>query len=275
MTTGDRKRTALVTGASSGIGEAFARAYARSGIDLVLTARREERLSVLGRQLEGRHGVRCHVVPADLAQPDAPRAIHEAMSARGVEVDLLVNNAGYMLAGYYHERAWDRHADFIQVMVTAVAQLTHLFLPPMMGRGYGRIVNVASLAGLVPGSAGYTLYGAAKSFLIRMSESLSQELEGTGVHVTATCPGFTYSELHDVAGNRAQFSRELPGYLWMEAEPVVAETIAASERGDPVCVPGQVNKALSLAARLAPSRLVMRLMKDRSERLVPPQSSEL
>jgi short-subunit dehydrogenase len=186
-----------------------------------------------------------------------------------VEVDLLVNNAGYMISSYYHEKEWNRHADFIQVMVTAVAQLTHLFLPPMIERGYGRIVNVASLAGLVPGSAGYTLYGAAKSFLIKMSESLSQELEGTGVHVTATCPGFTYSELHDVAGNRAQFNRELPGYLWMEADPVVAETIAASDRGDPVCVPGRINQALALVSKLSPSRLLMRFMGERSKKLVP------
>lgn len=262
-----RKRTALVTGASAGIGEAFARAYARTGVDLVLTARREDRLRTLGRQLEARHGIRCHEVPADLADPDAPRKIHDATVARGVEVDLLVNNAGFMISGYYHEKEWDRQADLIQVMVTAAAQLTHLFLPAMMERGYGRIINVASLAGLVPGSAGYTLYGAAKSFLIKMSESLSQELEGTGVHVTATCPGFTYSELHDVAGNRALFN-ELPGYLWMEAEPVVAETIAASERGDPVCVPGRVNKALALAAKLAPGRLLMWWMKGRSEKLV-------
>jgi uncharacterized protein len=260
------KRTALVTGASAGIGEAFARAYARRGMNLVLTARREDRLEELALELGKSHGCQTIVVPADLAQPDAPHQLFVATTAAGVKVDVLVNNAGYGGGGGFRECGWRQHADFIQVMVTAVTRLAHLYLPGMVERGYGRVINVSSVAGLLPGSAGHTLYGAAKSFLIKFSESLALELSGTGVNVTAACPGFTYSEFHDVLGNRAQVSK-LPRHAWMHADEVVEASIAACERGDPVYVTGRVNQAVVSLAKLLPHRLAMMVMARQSTRI--------
>ncbi len=236
-------RTALITGASAGLGTAYARELARRGADLVLTARREERLQALADELRAAHGVQVLVLPADLADPAAPARLLEAARGAGRRVDYLVNNAGYGLGGRFNQRPWQEHADFLQVMVTAVVQLTYLTLPAMREQGFGRVLNVASLAGLLPGSAGHTLYAAAKSFLIKMSESLSLETRGTGVHVTATCPGFTFTEFHDVLGNRAQVS-QLPRVLWMDADRVVRESLVAVERGDALHVPGGVNSAI-------------------------------
>ncbi len=179
-------RTALITGASSGIGEAFADAFAASGFDLVITARREDRLRALAARLEQQHGRRVHVIPADLADPGAVERLCGEIAARGIAVDALVNNAGFGVPGAYVKSTWPQHDLFLQVMVVAVAELTHRLLPGMIERRYGRIVNVASLAGLVPPTAGHTLYAASKAFLIRFSEALAQEVEHQGVHVRST-----------------------------------------------------------------------------------------
>lgn len=254
------RRTALVTGASSGIGAAFARVFAAHGFDVVLTARRRERLEALAAELGGRHGVRARVIVADLADPATPRRLHTELASAGVAVDALVNNAGYALAGQYLDWPWERHAEFLQVMVVAVAELTHRFLDGMLERGYGRIVNVASLAGLVPAPAGHTLYAAAKAFLIKFSESLALEVGPRGVHVTALCPGFTYSEFHDVSGMRSRVS-ELPRWLWQDAETVARLGYEAVMAGRIVCVPGRVNRAIAGLAKTLPAPLVLRLFR--------------
>jgi short-subunit dehydrogenase len=191
-------RTALITGASAGIGTALARVFAEHGFDLVLTARREARLVALASELEQKFGTRSTCIAEDLADPKAPRRLFDEVTARGIRIDALVNNAGYGVPKSYRNASWETHATFMQVLVTAVLELTHAFEPGMTERRYGRILNVSSLAGLVPGSAGHTLYGAAKSFLIKFSESLALEHAGDGVHVTALCPGFTHTEFHDV-----------------------------------------------------------------------------
>src|SRR6185503_1281633 len=193
-----RGRTALVTGASAGIGAELARVFAAHGFDLVLTARREDRLVALSRELEQKNNVRARVMPADLARPEAPAELLAALAADGVIVDALINNAGYAIAGMYRETPWATQRDFIQVLVTAPCELAHRLLPGMTERRYGRILNVASVAGLMPGSASHTLYGGAKAMLIKFSQSLHSEQKNTGVHVTALCPGFTHSEFHDV-----------------------------------------------------------------------------
>src|SRR4029079_13292357 len=143
-----------------------------------------------------------------------PQALFDALAARGVFVDTLVNNAGYGVPGRLLSSDWRTHADFLQVMIVAVARLTHLFLAAMEAAGRGRILNVASLAGLVPASAGHTMYGATKAWLIRFSECLALEVGPKGVHVTALCPGFTYSEFHDVNGMREKISK-MPKMLWL------------------------------------------------------------
>ncbi len=258
------RKLALITGASAGIGASFARAYAARGYDLALTSRRRERLEALGQELKTAHGADSLILPADLADPAAPAALIAALSASGRAPSVVVNNAGYGLPGTFATTSWQDQAAFIQVMVTAVAELSHRTLPAMRAAKFGRIVNVASLAGLLPGSAGHTLYAASKAFLIKMSQSLAAEA-GEGVHVTALCPGFTYSEFHDVNGTRDAVSK-MPRALWQDADTVVAGAIEASEAGEAVFVPGSINKSLAWLGRALPPKLAMRIVAGQSSR---------
>ncbi len=252
-------RTALVTGASAGIGAAFARALAARGYALVLTARRADRLEALARELGDRHGVQVVTIPEDLADPAAPERLATALEARGLHVDVLVNNAGYGVPGRFDRVPWPTHDAFMRVMVTAVCELTYRLLPGMVERKWGRVINVASLAGHLPAPAGHTLYAASKAFLIRFSEALAAERAPDGVFTTAVCPGFTYSEFHDVTGTRAKVSR-MPKVLWMDADAVAEQGYAAVMRGDPVFIPGRVNRLLAWLARILPAALVRRLV---------------
>jgi short-subunit dehydrogenase len=248
---GDGK-TALVTGASSGIGKAYAELLAEKGYGLILTARRRERLDALAADLGKRHGVAAQVVVADLAEPDAAAQIVAALG--GARVDFLVNNAGYGVPGSYHNVPWADHQTFMQVMVMAVCDLTYRLLPGMVERGWGRIINIASVAGMVPAPAGHTLYGAAKAFLIRFSEALSAENAAHGVNVTAVCPGFTYSEFHDVLGTRDKMNR-MPRMLWLDAPAVAREGYEAVMIGLPVVVNGRIYKTLVWLTGVLPQRL--------------------
>jgi short-subunit dehydrogenase len=193
------------------------------------------------------------VITADLARNDACQLITERLEQEGIEVEYLVNNAGYGLPGNFHVPDWQDHADFIQVMMTAVCELTWHLLRGMQQRQRGFIVNVASVAGLVEPGAGHTLYGASKSFLIRFSQSLAVENRHTGVKVTALCPGFTYSEFHDVNGTREIISG-LPDYLWLQASDVVTDCLDAmeEERLKPIVVPGRQYKTMVFIARYLP-----------------------
>jgi short-subunit dehydrogenase len=251
----------LITGASAGIGEALAREYARRGRALVLLARRSERLQSLARELRAQ--VPVEVLAADLADPAAPADIASTLSERGLMVAGLVNNAGYGLPGAYHVPDWTAHARFLQVMVTAVCELTWRLLPDMQARGRGEILNVASLAGHVPGSAGHTLYAASKAFMIRFSESLALENADRGIRVCALCPGFTYSEFHDVTGTRPQVSR-MPSWMWMSAEEVAREGLDALSAGRVVCVPGRANRLIKALTQCLPDRLALKLVQKRS-----------
>jgi short-subunit dehydrogenase len=254
------RRLALITGASAGIGAAFARIYASHGYDLALTARRADRLEALASDLSLRYGIETLTITGDLADKAAPDAILSEVESHGRVVDALVNNAGYGLPGSYANTRWEDQQTFIQVMVTAPCELAHRVLPGMVDRKFGRIVNVASLAGLVPGSAGHTLYGASKAFLVRFSQSLHLENLATGVHVSALCPGFTYSEFHDVVGNRAEISGSTPEWLWLGADEVAAAGYEAAEANRPVCVTGAPNKAIAAVAKLLPDDWSMSLM---------------
>ena len=220
------KRTALITGASAGIGEAFAAYYAKRGDDVVLVARRAERLAALAESLHAEYGVKTTVITADLADAGAPKEIKAAVDQQRIDVDILVNNAGYGVPLTYLDNKWETHRDMLQVMITAVAELTYLFLPAMRERRNGVVINVASVAGHIPSTAGHTLYGAVKAWMIRFSEALGFELRAQGINVCAVCPGFTYSEFHDVTGTREQVSR-MPAYMWMSAEVVAAQGVEA------------------------------------------------
>lgn len=261
MTSPDRQGYALITGASSGIGAAIAREYAQRGKPLILTARRVDRLHALATELSAL--VRCEVIAADLSDPTAPRRLFDETQARGWFVDTLVNNAGYGVPGRYLSQSWRTHGEFLQVMILAVGQLTHLYLPAMEAARRGRILNVASLAGLVPASAGHTMYGATKAWLIRFSECLALESRDHGIHVTALCPGFTYTEFHDVNGMRAQVSR-LPKFLWLDAAQVARIGVDAVESGKLRVVTGGANRVVAFISRYLPDALARALVASKS-----------
>src|SRR6266550_1151923 len=258
---------ALITGASAGIGAALARVFASHHFDVVLTARRADRLSALAEELRSVHGIKARAMPADLARVQSCAELVQALDSEGVTIDALVNNAGYGVPGFYRETTWETQRDFIQVLVTAPCELTHRLLPGMTRRGYGRILNVASVAGLMPGSASHTLYGGAKAMLIKFSQSLHSEQKGTGVHVTALCPGFTYTEFHDVTGTRGAMDR-LPKLLWLSAERVASEGYQAVMKNEPICIPGVQYRLISTFARLLPVKAAHRLGEARSRMFV-------
>ena len=257
---------ALITGASAGIGAAFARELAARGQPLVLSARRVDRLESLAQTLRKEYAIDVQIIPGDLAERDAPRQLCEEIARRGLSVDLLVNNAGYGVTGYFLSQPWQVQADFIQVLMTAPTELCHRLLPAMRERGHGRIINVASLAGHVPGSAGQTLYAGAKSYLIRLSQALHLEYGADGVNTCALCPGFTYTEFHDVTGSRAMMSK-LPKWLWMDAQTVVRQGLQAVERGEAVCINGRINRTIKTLLKLTPDRLALALMGRQSRRI--------
>jgi uncharacterized protein len=259
MTREGSGRTALVTGASAGIGAAFARVLAERGYRVILTARRVDRLEAIATALRDRHGVEADTIGADLADPASPARLVAELERRGLQVDLLVNNAGYGVPGRFEQPSWAQHEAFVRVMVTAVCELTYRLLPGMVERQWGRIINVASLAGHLPAPAGHTLYAASKSFLIRFSEALAAERAADGVFTTAVCPGFTYSEFHDVTGTRAKVS-QMPAFLWMDAASVAEQGYAAVMRGNPVYIPGGANRTIAWLARVFPAGVVRRLV---------------
>lgn len=261
------RRLCLITGASAGIGAAFARIYASHGYDVALVARRQDRLDALADEIRLRSGVETYVIAEDLADPTACDRILAELAAQGRHVDALVNNAGFGLPGAYEATTWQAQADKLQVLVAAVCELTHKVLPGMVERKTGRIVNVASVAGMTPGTAGSALYGPSKAFLIRFSQGLHQEVRENGVHVSVLCPGFTYSEFHDVNGSRERITRTVPSWLWMGADEVAAAGYEAAEANRPLCVPGVYNQLIAAALKVLPDEWVMALMQTRVGRL--------
>lgn len=257
---------ALVTGASAGIGAEFCRQLAAKGFSLVLVARRADKLQALADELKDSHNTHSLVITADLSVGGAGRTIAGQLAAQNIEVDYLINNAGFGLPGSFHVPQWQEHADFIQLMVTAVCDLTYQLLPGMQARRRGHIVNIASFAGLVPAAAGHTLYAASKAFLVRFSEALAEENRKKGVKVSALCPGFTYSEFHDVNNTRGSMNK-LPGFLWLQADFVVRECLQAMDKAEvpAAIVPGRQYQALLWLNRHSPW-LFRKLMKRNSSK---------
>jgi hypothetical protein len=256
---------ALVTGASAGLGAAFARAYAARGADLALVARRADRLQTLADELSAAHGIEAFAVPADLSLFEAHVPILQAVEARGRGVDILVNNAGFGIPQSFAGVPWPRQRDFLMTLVVNACGLAHGVIPGMVGRGRGAIINVASLAAFSPGVAGNSLYPGAKSLMVKFSQALDAEYRARGIRVTAICPGFTKTEFAAAAGVQAIMDAE-PRVLWQTAEQVVETTIRANARGRVVVVPGWHNKIAAALMRTLPEPLVRAIIAAGSAR---------
>jgi short-subunit dehydrogenase len=245
--------TALITGASAGLGRDFARLFAADGHDVVLVARRRDKLEELAAELEGGGGgVRAHVLPADLTDPGAPLHIHDHLQASGIEIELLVNNAGFGSTGRFAELDTERELDMITVNIRALTHLTRLFLPAMIARGHGRVLNVGSTAGFQAGPYMATYY-ATKAFVNHFSEALSHELADTGVTVTVSCPGATATEFAAIAGNDKS---QLFAATVASSEDVAREAYRAMMKGKRMIVHGARNRFLVQSLRVSPRRLV-------------------
>jgi short-subunit dehydrogenase len=249
--------TVLITGASSGIGLELARCFAADGSRLVLLARNTEALEQLAVELRRDCKIEAIVLTADLSLPETPVKIFSELKGRGIVVDVLVNNAGFGAHGLFSELPLQRQLEMLQVNITALTELTGLFLPGMTGRRFGGVLNVASVAGFVPGP-GMAVYYASKAFVLSFSEALAEELNGTGVKVMALCPGPTKTNFFKVAhANDAQLARVAD----MTAKEVAIEGHRAFQSGRTVIVSGLRNRLLVLLVRLMPRLLIRRIVK--------------
>jgi hypothetical protein len=246
-------KTALVTGASSGIGEILARKLAEAGHDLVLVARNVDKLTALSGQLSARHHVAAHVVAADLAEPAAAQRVFEQVGARNLSVDILVNNAGFGSAGPFLELDLAAELQMIQVNIASLLALSRLFGVGMRERGAGRILNVASTAGFQPGPYMATYY-ATKAFVISFSLALGHELRGTGVSVTCHCPGATDTPFAERAGIRQNKLFQRPGVARPEA--VAEHAYRAMMAGKKLAVHGTLNRMTAASVALFPRAVV-------------------
>ena len=256
------RRNALITGASAGIGLELARVFARNGFDLLLVARRGDALEAVAGRLEGEHGISASTFVADLALPDAPQRLFDHCAQERFPVDVLVNNAGLGLGGEFGEADVARQLNMINVNVSALTHLTGLFLPQMMLRRSGRILNVASTAAFQPGPL-MAVYYATKAYVLSFSEALAEELRDTGVTVTALCPGPTRTEFAAVA--EIEMSRLFAAGSASAAD-VAEYGYHATMKGKRVAIPGMVNKLVAQANRIAPriiSTKVSRLLQER------------
>lgn len=249
--------TALVTGASSGIGLAFCEELARREHDLVLVARGEEALREVAARLTDRHGVRADVVAMDLAAAEAADRLVDQLAGRPVQV--LVNNAGFAQFGPFLETDPEVELQMIALNIVTLTRLTKLLLPAMVGAGYGRVINVASTAAFMPGPL-MAVYYASKAYVLSLSEALAEELRGTGCSVTAVCPGATRTGFQERAA--MEDSKLVRGRKLLDAAEVARQGIEGAFAGDPLVVPGALSKLQSLAPRFVPRSLLPRLVRS-------------
>lgn len=241
----------LVTGASAGLGTEFAQACAARGDELVLVARRRDRLDALAAEL----GARAHVFPLDLAAPGAAQSLFDAVSAEGLDVDTLINNAGFGVTGPFADRPLERQSEMIDLNVRTLVELSHLVLPGMRARGKGAILNVASTAAFQAGP-GFAVYFATKAFVLSFTEALHQELKGTGIKVSALCPGPTATEFGEVAGvTGASFSK-----YSVDAAGVVKAALKGLDANRAIVIPGMMNKTTAQSTRVLPRALMRRIV---------------
>lgn len=249
--------TVLITGASAGLGAEFARLFAADRFDVVLVARRAERLAQIKKELEGLHGINVTPLVLDLSRPETPADIYQATRDAGLRIDMLVNNAGFGTHGFFTETDLATELAMIQVNVAAVTHLTKLFLREMIAHGEGRIMNVASTAGFHAGPL-QSVYNATKAFVLHLTEAIAAEARGTGVSVTAFCPGPTKTEFQERAGaRRKSFMR----HLTMDADIAAAIGYRGMLAGKTVVIAGPINRLLVFGARLMPRSFVTRAIR--------------
>jgi short-subunit dehydrogenase len=244
----ERPGWAVVTGASAGLGEEFARALAAEGFSLVLVARREDRLRALGEDLAAKHGIAFTAVPADLATPEGAQVV--IATIQGLDVDLLINNAGFGSRWLFHQADFEGQRDMLVVHTQVPVALMRAVLPGMVARNRGGVINLASLGSFFQ-SPGAVMYNATKKFLVEFSRGVAMELRDTAVRVQALCPGFTHTEFHsvgDFAGTRAK--KAIPKGMWMRADAVVHMSLQALVKGKVVYIPGIKNKIFARIFRV-------------------------
>jgi short-subunit dehydrogenase len=246
---------ALVTGASSGIGEAIARLLAGRGHDLVLVARDQGRLEALAKELADSHGAVAQVLRADLTDPEQLRAVEDRCRDAAPPIDVLVNNAGFGSFGAFHTLHVDGEQREIDLNVVALVRLTHAAATGMVARGRGGILNVSSLAGYQPGPMNAT-YAATKAFVTSFTEAVHEELKDTGVAVTVLCPGFTRTGFQETANVPAS---SVPGFMWQEADEVARAGLDALARNRATVLPGALNKTLGTFTKMTPTSITRRM----------------
>ena len=243
---------ALVTGASSGFGVDFARELAARGCNLILTARREDRLNQVAEEITKGYGVSTKIIPMDLSKPEAPQQLYDQIKAQGVQVDVLINNAGFGIYGEFAKVDWQRDCDLLQLNIVTLTQLTKLFVGDMLTRDFGFILNVASNGAFQP-TPYFATYGASKSFVLNFGEALNYELRHTNVHCTAVCPGPVVTEFQQVAGQN-----EISPYIRMvkmDSASVARIGLQAMLKGRPSIVPGWMVSVTAWVSQRAPRRL--------------------
>ena len=251
--------TCLVTGASSGIGVEIARQLAARGLGVTLVARRADRLRTLADSLTSSFGVRVEVIAADLAEPDSRSAVADTLDSRGLRVEVLVNNAGVGTFGPVASASRQAEVAIVRIDVEAVVDLCTRFVPGMVSRRSGAILNVASLIAFQPVPFQAT-YGASKAFVLSFSDALHEELRGTGVTVTAVCPGPVHTEFGE-SGGFGGADQRIPSFLWLGAERVAKDALDGLENGERVVVPGPLNQVAALYGQHLPRSLLLPLVR--------------
>ena len=249
---------ALITGASSGIGQTLAPLFAAAGHDLVLVARSTARLKALAESIMANYDVKVRVETADLARPGAAATLAFALKRKRVKIDLLVNNAGVLEQCAFTSMSPTALQGMIDLNITGLTAMLSHFVPPMVARGLGRVLNVASIAAFQPVPT-LAAYAASTAYVLSLTESLSEELRGTGVSVTALCPGITATGMLSTASQANGKIGQIPDFLIDDVEDVARQAFKACMSGDVICVPGAVNRAAMLASRGTPRWLVRRV----------------
>jgi len=245
-------KNALITGASSGIGKDIAYVMAEKGINIALLARREDALNKIKEDLESKYSVRVMIILADLSQTFEYEKIYDQCKKNDFMPDFLVNNAGYGTLDSFHKISYEDHIEFINVLSTSVVSLTQLFMKNMISNSFGRIINIASLAGFAPASNSGGMYTAVKSMVIKFSEGIHKEYRDNNIYCCAVCPGFTRTEFHDQMG---EFKGSIPSFMWMNSRTVAEQAFNETMKGKDLYINGGINRFLAFLMWLTPKWL--------------------